>query len=36
MDAPNRSHKDYKSQQTVYALGARVMSLFGLELGGKR
>jgi N-acetyl sugar amidotransferase len=36
MDAPSRTHKDYKSQETIYALGARVMKLFDLELGGKR
>ena len=34
--APNKTYRDYKSQQLVYALGAPVMRLLGLELGGKR
>jgi hypothetical protein len=36
MDAPNKTYRDYKSQQTFYLLGARVMKLLGLEVGGKR
>jgi N-acetyl sugar amidotransferase len=36
MDAPNKSYKHYNSQDAIYAVGARVMGLFGLELGGKR
>jgi N-acetyl sugar amidotransferase len=36
MDAPNKSYKDYRSQEAFYSLGARVMKAFGLELGGKR
>lgn len=36
MDAPNRSYKDYRSQETIYMIGARVMKALGLELGGKR
>lgn len=36
MDAPNKSYKDYRSQQTYYMFGARVMRALGLELGGKR
>lgn len=35
-DAPNKTYKDYRSQQMFYTLGARVMRAFGLELGGKR
>jgi N-acetyl sugar amidotransferase len=35
-DAPNRTYRDYKSQDNVYAAGAAVMRLFGLEMGGKR
>lgn len=35
-DAPNKTYKDYKSQQSVYAIGAKVMKSLGLELGGKR
>lgn len=36
LDAPNRTYRDYKSQDNVYAAGAAVMRLFGLEMGGKR
>lgn len=36
MDAPNKTYKDYKSQETFYLLGAKVMKALGLELGGKR
>ncbi len=35
-EAPNKTFRDYKSQQTIYALGAPVMRMLGLELGGKR
>lgn len=36
MDAPNRTYRDYKSQETFYLLGAKLMKLLGLEIGGKR
>ena len=36
MDLPKRTYRDYKSQRQIYDLGAKVMRLFGLELGGKR
>jgi hypothetical protein len=36
LDAPNKTYKDYKSQESIYAVGAKVMKFFGLELGGKR
>ena len=36
MDAPNKTYKDYKSQDYIYNIGASVMRLFGLERGGKR
>ena len=36
LDAPRKTYKDYKSQESIYAVGAHVMRLFGLELGGKR
>jgi N-acetyl sugar amidotransferase len=36
LEAPNKTYRDYRSQETFYALGARAMRLFGLELGGKR
>lgn len=35
-DAPNKTYRDYRSQQMFYTLGARVMRMLGLELGGKR
>jgi len=36
MDQPNKSYRDYRSQESIYAIGARVMRALGLELGGKR
>ena len=36
LDAPNKTYKDYRSQENIYAVGASVMRFFGLELGGKR
>ena len=36
MDAPNKTYRDYKSQETFYLLGAKAMKALGLELGGKR
>lgn len=36
LEAPNKSYRDYKSQQAIYAVGARVMRMLGLALGGKR
>jgi len=36
MDAPNKTYKDYKSQENIYFLGAKVMRWLGLERGGKR
>ena len=36
MDSPNRSYKDYKSQENIYSVGSRLMKSVGLELGGKR
>lgn len=35
-DAPNKSYKDYKTQEGIYSIGARVMRALGLERGGKR
>ncbi len=35
-NAPKRTHKDYKSQDNIYNLGALVLRLLGLEKGGKR
>lgn len=36
MEQPNKSFRDYRSQQSVYAIGARLMRWVGLERGGKR
>jgi N-acetyl sugar amidotransferase len=36
MDAPNKTSRDYKSQQFLYDIGARFMRMLGLERGGKR
>jgi len=36
MSLPKRTYLDYRSQERIYALGARVMKAFGLEIGGKR
>jgi len=36
MDAPNKTHRDYRSQETLYLMGAKVMKFLGLEVGGKR
>jgi N-acetyl sugar amidotransferase len=36
LEAPNRSYRDYHSQEMFYAVGARMMKALGLELGGKR
>lgn len=36
MDAPKKTFKDYKSQESIYMLGAKVMRFLGLEKGGKR
>lgn len=36
MALPKKTYRDYANQQEIYAVGARVMRLVGLELGGKR
>lgn len=33
---PKRTFRDYRSQFPIYSVGAKVMKLLGLELGGKR
>jgi len=35
-EAPNKTFRDYKSQQFIYDIGAKVMRMVGLERGGKR
>lgn len=36
MNAPNKTYRDYRSQEMFYTIGAKVMRKLGLELGGKR
>ena len=36
MHAENKSYKDYKSQRTLYFIGAKIMKYLGLERAGKR
>lgn len=36
LDAPNKTYRDYKSQRSIYAVGAAMMRMFGLERAGKR
>lgn len=33
---PKKTYRDYKNQRVLYNIGAKVMRLIGLELGGKR
>jgi N-acetyl sugar amidotransferase len=35
-NAPNKTYKDYKNQQSIYDVGAKVMRALGMEKGGKR
>ncbi|MDN7134540.1 N-acetyl sugar amidotransferase [Pseudidiomarina terrestris] len=35
-NAPNKTYKDYKNQESFYELGAKAMRALGLEKGGKR
>ena len=35
-DAPNKSYKNYKNQQSIYDIGAKFMRALGMEKGGKR
>lgn len=36
MESPNKSYRDYKSQENIYLMGAKLMRFFGMTLGGKR
>jgi len=35
-NASNKTHNDYKSQEGIYNIGAKVMRMLGIEKGGKR
>ena len=36
MDQPNKKNSEFKSQESIYSIGAKVMRMVGLEKGGKR
>lgn len=36
LNAPNKTYRDYKSQENIYVLGAKAMKALALEVGGKR
>ncbi|MCW8965553.1 MAG: N-acetyl sugar amidotransferase [Candidatus Pacearchaeota archaeon] len=36
MDLPKKTYTDYKSQQAIYNIGAKVLKTLGVEVGGKR
>jgi N-acetyl sugar amidotransferase len=36
LEMPKKTFKDYKSQENIYNMGAKVMRFLGLEKGGKR
>ena len=36
LEGPSRTFRDYRSQKDIYKVGARVLRLMGVELGGKR
>lgn len=36
LDAPKKTYRDYRSQEALYAVGARVLKALGIERGGKR
>lgn len=36
MDAPNKTYKDYKSQQNIFLMGAKVLKFLGIEKAVKR
>jgi hypothetical protein len=35
-NAPNKTYNDYKNQQSIYDVGAKVMRALSMEKGGKR
>ena len=32
----DKSHKDYKSQESIFRVGASILKALGVEKGGKR
>ena len=35
-DLPKKTYKNYRNQEEIYKLGAKLMKILGLEVGGKR
>lgn len=35
-DSPNKTYKDYASQESIYKLGSRILKRLGIEIAGKR
>jgi N-acetyl sugar amidotransferase len=35
-DAPNKTYKDYASQERIYKIGAKILKFLGIERAGKR
>ncbi|MCZ2475122.1 N-acetyl sugar amidotransferase [Aquirufa ecclesiirivi] len=35
-NAPNKTYKDYKSQESIYKVGAKLFKMLGIEKAGKR
>jgi hypothetical protein len=36
MALPKKTYRDYRNQEEIYRMGARIMRLLGIERGGKR
>lgn len=36
MDMPKKTYKDYKSQESIYLFGVKIMQMLGMGRGGKR
>jgi N-acetyl sugar amidotransferase len=36
LDAPNKTHRDYKNQEAMFVLGAKVLNMLGIERAIKR
>ena len=36
MDLSKNTYKDYKSQESIYNIGAKILKTLGIEVGGKR
>ena len=36
LNQPKKTYKDYKSQDSIYSFGSKVLKFLGIEIGGKR